>query len=596
MAENIPNDAGGAAYGQGFTSSHRIHSVLTAGNVVTVAIQLFREKSDDYITTSLQSYLWLFLTGLGASFCAGIGSVIGQTIGLSNWTELGILSLLFTLPLLAFGRGRKTAIGGVLSQLVFNKLVSRSETKEDIQKRLFPRIWTFFRGEVLFWLALAGIYFVLAFILGLILRVFFSSIRDPDFFDFFTLSEQDFSSVLLTLITVIVLFLLLYIGLFLFFSYFIARLWLFDVVIAFENVSAREAIRRSWQLTQRQGWQSLSVVIICGLLLIPPFSMSMFLSIFSVFAILFIMIAAFPVYQAIKAVIYYDLRSRNEGLTFDLDITATNPQNHLRRVMLQTPESIELDLALGGIGSRTLAWAIDQLLLWVGICLFWYFGSILYLSILLPVLTNASAAFDQGELNQWIEAIATFLTFALSNCYFIVFETLWQGQTPGKRIAKIRVVRDTGQPVGIKESSIRSLLNSIDVFFFFVGVILITVTQSEKRLGDLVAGTLVVQDQQQGANETQQPFDFSPISSQLATELVTNPQLKTITPDQFLTLRDFLGYRSQLVSRMRSQVTTKLADQLRTLLGQNNQPLALGLDDLELVEATYLACQQANQS
>lgn len=596
MAENIPNNAGGAAYGQGFTNSHRIHSALTAGNVVTVAIQLFREKSDDYITTSLQSYLWLFLTGLGAAFCAGIGSVVGQTIGLSNWAELGIFALLFTLPMLAFGRGRKTAIGGVLSQLIFNKLISRSETKEDIQKRLFPRVWRFFRGEVLFWLALVGLYFGLAFILGLILRVFFSSIRDQDFVDFFTLPEQDFSSALLTLITIIVLVLLFYLGLCLFFSYFIARLWLFDVVIAFEDVSARDAIRRSWQLTRGQGWQSLAIVMICGLLIIPPFSVSMFLSIFSIFAILFITIAAFPIYQAIKAVIYYDLRSRNEGLTFDLDITATNPQNHLRRVILQTPESIELDLALGGIGSRALAWAIDQLLLWVGIILFWYFGSILYLTILVPILNNASAAFEQGELDQWIEAISTFLTFALSNCYFIAFETLWRGQTPGKRIAKIRVVRDTGQPVGLRESSIRSLLSSIDVFLFFIGVIRIAVTSSEKRLGDLVAGTLVVQDQRQGADETQQPFDVSPVISQLAAELVANPQLRTITPDQFLTLRDFLGYRSQLASRMRSQITTKLADQIRNLLGQNNQPLALGLDDLELVEATYLACQQANQS
>lgn len=596
MAENSRRVAGGASYQQDLTNSQRIHSALTAGNVVTVALQLFRGKSDDYITISLQSYLWLFLTGLGASVCGGVGYVIGQIIGLSNWTDLVIFSLLFTLPLLAFGRGRKTAVGGILSQIIFNRLVSRNETKEEIQQRIFPQIWTFFRAEFLFWLALAGLYFGLAFILGLILRVFFSSLRDSDIIDFFTLPEQDFSSVLLTIITVIVLISLFYIGLFLFFSYFIARLWLFDVVIALEDVPAAQAIQRSWQLTQKQGWHSLSVVVICGLLLIPPLFTSLFLSVFSIFAILFIMIAAFPIYQAIKAVIYYDLRSRNEGLTFDLDIAAINPQNHLRRVILQTPESIELDLALGGIGSRALAWAIDQLLLWIGIFLFWYFGSILYLTILLPILNNASAAFNQGELDQWIEAIATFLTFALSNCYFIAFETLWRGQTPGKRIAKIRVVRDTGQPVGIKESSIRSLLSSVDVFVFFVGVILITVTKSEKRLGDLVAGTLVVQDQQQIAQANQHPFDLSPHTSQLAETLMVNTNIKTLTPDQFLTLRDFLGYRHQLAAKMRSQITSKLANQIRHLLGQNNQPLASSLDDLELVEATYLACQQTNQS
>lgn len=596
MAENLRRDVGGALNQQGLTSRQRIHSALTSGNVVTVALQLFREKSDDYITTSLQSYLWLFLAGLGASVCGGIGVVIGQTLGMSNWINLIVFSLLFTLPLLAFGRGRKTAVGGVLSQLIFNRLVNRTESKEDIQRRIFPRTWRFFQAELLFWLVLIGLYFGFAFILGSILRVFFSSLIGSDIIDFFRVSEQDFSSVLLTVITVILLICLLYLSLFLFFSYFIARLWLFDVVIALEDVPATAAIQRSWQLTRKQGWQSLAVVAICGLLLIPPFSVSLFLSVFSIFAILFITIVAFPIYQAAKAVIYYDLRSRNEGLTFDLDFAATNPQNHLRRVILQTPESIELDLALGGIGSRALAWSIDQLLLWLGIFLFWYFGSVLYLTILLPVLSNASSAVNQGELDQWIEAIASFITFALSNCYFIAFETFWKGQTPGKRVAKIRVVRDSGQPVGLKESSIRSLLGSIDVFIFFIGVILITVTKSEKRLGDMVAGTLVVQDQQQGANANAQPFDLSPNTSRLAETLIVNANIKTLTPDQFLTLRDFLGYRSQLAARMRSQITTKLANQIRSLLGQNNQPLALGFDDLELVEATYWACQQANQA
>lgn len=591
MAENFHRDAQGAAIG------HRILSALTAGNVVTVGIQLFRDKSDEYITTSLQSYLWLFLTGLGAALCSSLGYVIGQALGLESWTNIILSSLFFALPVLAFGRGRKIAIGGVLSQIIFNKLISRVETKEEIQKRIFPRTWTFFRAELLLGLVLSGLYIGFAFIIGLIFRTFFFSLRESDITDYFALPEQDSSSMLLTLITVVVLLLLLYIGIILFFSYFVARLWLFDVVIALEDVTAFEAMGRSWQLTRNQGLQSLSVVLISGLLLFPPFLTSFLLSFFSIFAILFIIIAAFPIYQAIKAVFYYDLCSRNEGLTFDLDITATNPQTHLRRVILQTPESIELDLALGGIGSRALAWVIDQLLLSIGIALLWYFGSVLYLTILLPILTNASTAFESGELNQWVEAIATFLTFALSNFYFIAFETFWKGQTPGKRVAKIRVVRDSGQPVGIKESSIRSLLSSIDMFLFFIGVILIGVTKSEKRLGDLVAGTLVVQDQQQGATaNNQNPLDLSLHISQIAEQLRVNAQIKRVTPDQFLTLRDFLGYRSRLAAKMRSQITTKLANQIRHLLSQNNQPLALGLDDLDLIEATYLACQQVNQA
>ena len=589
MAENSQRDARRAAYG------HRIISALTAGNIVTVALQIFREKSDDYLTTSLQSYLWLFLTFLGAGVLGGVGYVLGQSLGLEDWTNILIIVSIFALPLLAYGRARKTATGGVLSRLIFNKLVSHSETKAEIQNRIFSKTWVYLRAEIFFWLILSGLYFGFAFILGLILRVLFSSLRNFNFIEFFAQAEQDFSSIFLPLITVIVLVLLFYLGIIVFFSYFVARLWLFDVVIALENVTAVQSIRRSWQLTQNQGRESLLVVLICGLLLTPPLILSTILSIFGLFGVLLIVIASFPLYQAVKAVIYYDLRSRNEGLTFDLEFVAINPTQHLRRVILQTPESIELDLALGGIGSRALAWAMDQLLIWAGIFLFWYFGAVFYLTILLPVLTNSFTTFDSGGLDQWVEAIASLLTFALSNIYFIAFETLWRGQTPGKKVAKIRVVQDTGQPVGIKESSLRSLLSIVDTFFFFVGVLLIGITQSEKRLGDVVAGTLVIQDQQ-GGQSARSSFDFSASAEKIAESLTANTNLKTITPDQFLILRDFLGYRSQLAAGMRSQITTKLAHQIRQLLGQNDQSITFGIDDLDLVEATYLACRQTNQA
>lgn len=573
----------------------RIIPALSAGNVVTVAIQLFRQKGDDYLTTSLQSYLWIFLTFLGAGLLGGGGYVIGQAMGLKDWNQLSLLVGILALIPLAYGRGRKTAAGGGISRIIFNKLVSRSETKEDIQTKIFSRTWAYFRGELWFWLALTGLFFGFFFVLGMILETFFSSFQESDISDFLINAEANSDSMLASIIAVIILIILFYIGMVLFFSYFVARLWLFDVVMALEDATAIQAIRRSWQLTRKHGRQSLAVVSICSLLMMPPYILSSLLSVFSIFGTLFIIIASFPLYQAVKAVIYYDLRSRNEGLTFDLEFVATNPTQHLRRVILQTPESIELDLALGGIGSRTWAWVIDQLLLWIGIGLFWYFGSIFYLTILLPLLTTSFPTFANDVLDQWITAIASLLTFALSNSYFIAFETLWKGQTPGKRAAKIRVVRDSGQPVGIKESSLRSLLSVVDLFCF-LGMILMVTSKSEKRLGDLVAGTLVIQDQQQGTQLVQTPFEFSRNAEHLAAKLSANANLKRLTPDQFLTLRDFLGYQSGLASGMRSQITTKLANQIRQLLEQNNQPFTLEIDDLDLVEATYLACQQANQA
>ncbi|NJK40274.1 MAG: hypothetical protein HC934_00915 [Acaryochloridaceae cyanobacterium SU_2_1] len=108
-----------------------------------------------------------------------------------------------------------------------------------------------------------------------------------------------------------------------------------------------------------------------------------------------------PFWQAVKAVLYYDLCSRNEGLTFDLESVTLNPLNYLRRVILQTPESIEIDLALAGIGSRALAWVVDQILLAIALSFFWFFGAVLYLYVILPLATVAFNGLNIERLNQW---------------------------------------------------------------------------------------------------------------------------------------------------------------------------------------------------
>ncbi|NJK40275.1 MAG: RDD family protein [Acaryochloridaceae cyanobacterium SU_2_1] len=186
------------------------------------------------------------------------------------------------------------------------------------------------------------------------------------------------------------------------------------------------------------------------------------------------------------------------------------------------------------------------------------------------------------------------MQYALSNGYYIAFETLKQGQTPGKRFANIRVVRDSGQPVGLKESSLRSLIGPIDLVVFLIGAVLITFTASEKRLGDLLAGTLVIQDQQQGSRSASRPLNLSEYSARLALTLISEVNLKVLTADQFLTLRDYLGYRSQLTPSMQTQVTTKLATQLRRVLHSDKGASALDIDDLALLEATYIACQKTH--
>ena len=106
--------------------------------------------------------------------------------------------------------------------------------------------------------------------------------------------------------------------------------------------------------------------------------------------------------------------------------------------------------------------------------------------------------------------------------YFTLFEAFWNGRTPGKRVARIRVIQRSGRPIGIFESMARNFVRYVDQipFFYAVGVITMFATRQHQRLGDLAAGTLVVRDREQetplwgetGARTFTAPVLSSPVS------------------------------------------------------------------------------------
>ena len=89
------------------------------------------------------------------------------------------------------------------------------------------------------------------------------------------------------------------------------------------------------------------------------------------------------------------------------------------------------------------------------------------------------------------------LGFLLYYGYFAAFEALWGGQTPGKRAVGLRVISVTGQPITTFDALLRNLLRIVDQMpgIYAVGVLSIFFTSRNQRLGDLVAGTVVVQEQ-----------------------------------------------------------------------------------------------------
>jgi len=145
-------------------------------------------------------------------------------------------------------------------------------------------------------------------------------------------------------------------------------------------------------------------------------------------------------------------------------------------------------MPLAGIGSRFIALLVDYVL-WV--------AGLVVLALLALLLLPAMHAFNVKSA-QWAEAIVIFLLFLLNWGYFTLFEAFWNGRTPGKRVARIRVIQRSGRSIGMLESMARNLVRYVDQlpFFYAVGVITMFVTRQHQRLGDLAAGTLVVRDRE----------------------------------------------------------------------------------------------------
>jgi uncharacterized RDD family membrane protein YckC len=158
---------------------------------------------------------------------------------------------------------------------------------------------------------------------------------------------------------------------------------------------------------------------------------------------------------------------------------------------IDTPELVDIQMPLAGIGSRFIALLVDSLI---------WFAGLLVLVVLLILFPLNIAAFSEKSA-EWAVAIIIFIIFLLNWGYFTLFEAFWNGRTPGKRVARIRVIQRSGRSIGLIESMARNLVRYVDQFPFFyaVGVIAIFCTRQHQRLGDLAAGTLVVRDRVEDA-------------------------------------------------------------------------------------------------
>lgn len=154
------------------------------------------------------------------------------------------------------------------------------------------------------------------------------------------------------------------------------------------------------------------------------------------------------------------------------------------RYRVATPENISFSYDVAGIGSRFLAALIDlaiYLLLTAALAIL-YFQTQRY-------VTDSNA-------ESYIDALYVGVTFLLYWSYYIFFELIWAGQSPGKRLIRIRVVRLDGTPASPAQIVIRNIGRLVDMFpgFYAVGFVVMFTNERSRRLGDYAAGTLVVRE------------------------------------------------------------------------------------------------------
>ena len=205
---------------------------------------------------------------------------------------------------------------------------------------------------------------------------------------------------------------------------------------------------------------------------------------------------------------------------------------------IDTPENVAFGYNVAGIGSRFLAALADTTII-----------------VLLQLIVIGASAFAlnaaklMDSLGGWASAIFSLLAFLLFWGYYIFFEMLWNGQSPGKRWVGLRVIRTDGRPVTLAESIIRNLVRLIDFmpFGYGIGVVSMFINDQARRLGDLAAGSLVVHDG--GEISIQSIASQRPIAIPIDLPWL-NPDLplERLQQQDIQMLEDFLSRRSELAN------------------------------------------------
>ena len=247
-----------------------------------------------------------------------------------------------------------------------------------------------------------------------------------------------------------------------------------------------------------------------------------------------------------------------------------------QKLIIETPELIPLEFMLAGVGSRFLALALDTILQFV-----------LSLVALIPAFVLSQA----GVLNDnWVFAAVVLILFAVQYGYFAGFEIAWSGQTPGKRWLGLRVIRDSGLQITPTDAIARNLLRIVDQIpgIYAVGILSTLLSSQSKRLGDYLAGTVVVHEM---------PFeDARPSLARSADEPAVEEQTRAaarLSAADLDLIETFLDRRSQLDDIVRRVMADRIAGMLASRMPDS--PRQPGRSNEQWIESLARAARRGGR-
>lgn len=228
------------------------------------------------------------------------------------------------------------------------------------------------------------------------------------------------------------------------------------------------------------------------------------------------------------------------------------------RYRLETPENVELDFELSGPGSRFCALLLDIT-----------YQVLFTLALVLVLILSVSAWFQsvtrdfkeavrgEGSWLQWSIALVIVFLFLVWGGYFLFFELVMHGQTPGKRSMKLRVIREDGTPASATDLIVRNLLRLVDFLpaFYGLGGVVAFFHPMHQRLGDLAAGTIVVKE---GEPDYRANADAKKVAV-VVPHTISNTEL---SPEERRILSIFLARRVEMLPQARTQMARQLAQSL----------------------------------